>query len=236
MAPAGPRPRAIGNRRRPPTSSSRLTRSLVSGRPGSSRTAAPTGRPLPHAWQSPAWQAEVGTVREAVGLRTPEQAAAVNFWAGGPGTVTPAGLWVQIARDLIVRDGLDLPHAARVLALTSVAHRRRLRLLLGRQYAYWSERPITADPSLDGFDPDASVSVVYVWALHDLGGGGGDIGHLFPTDAADLAARAQEAAASRLRAGIHFAIDNEIGAAGGGMVGRLASERARTDGAEQQPG
>ncbi|MEA2526423.1 MAG: hypothetical protein QOF73_3650, partial [Thermomicrobiales bacterium] len=75
----------------------------------------------PPTWGSPVWEAEMGAAREAVASRTAEQEAAVWFWAGTPGTVTPAGLWTEIARDLIVRDGLDLPHAARVLALTSVA-------------------------------------------------------------------------------------------------------------------
>ena len=63
--------------------------------------------PAPPAYQSPAWEAELAGVQEAVARRTPEQEQAVRFWAGGPGTVTPAGLWIEIARDLIVRDGLD---------------------------------------------------------------------------------------------------------------------------------
>jgi membrane-associated phospholipid phosphatase len=192
--------------------------------------------PAPPAWQSPAWQAEVGTVREAVALRTPEQAAAVSRWAGGPGTVTPAGLWVQIARDLIVRDGLDLPHAARVLALTSVAVADGFVCCWDAKYAYWSERPITADPSLAVLIPTPPFPSYTSGHSTISAAAAAVLGHLFPTDAADLAAKAQEAAASRLWAGIHFAIDNEMGAAGGGMVGRLASERARTDGAEQQPG
>ena len=61
----------------------------------------------PPAWGLPSWEAELKGVQEAVAQRTPEQAAAVEFWAGGPGTVTPAGIWITIARDLIVRDGLD---------------------------------------------------------------------------------------------------------------------------------
>jgi hypothetical protein len=47
------------------------------------------------------------------------------------------------------------------------------------------------------------------------------LSHFFPNDAADLAARAEEAKNSRLWAGIHFPLDNEMGAVGGAMVGRL---------------
>ena len=39
----------------------------------------------PPPYQSPAWQAELVGVQEAVARRTPEQEAAVRFWAGAPG-------------------------------------------------------------------------------------------------------------------------------------------------------
>ncbi|HEY7032984.1 MAG TPA: phosphatase PAP2 family protein [Thermomicrobiales bacterium] len=186
----------------------------------------------PPTWGSPAWQAEVGAVQEAVATRTPEQEAAVRFWAGSPGTVTPAGLWTEIARDLVVRDGLDLPHAARVLALTTVAMADGFICCWDAKYAYWSARPITADPTLDVLIPTppfpsytSGHSTISTAAATVLG-------HLFPADAVDLADRAIEAKNSRLWAGIHFPIDNEMGATGGGMVGRLVVVRARADGAE----
>jgi membrane-associated phospholipid phosphatase len=188
--------------------------------------------PAPPAAGSPAWQAELGAIREAVARRTSDQEAVVNFWAGGPGTVTPAGLWIQIARDLIVRDGLDLPHAARVLALVSIAVADGFACCWDAKYAYWSERPITADPTLavliatPPFPSYTSGHATISTAAATV------LAHLFPADAADLAAKAQQAAATRLWAGIHFAIDNEMGATGGGMVGRLVAERARNDGAE----
>ena len=186
----------------------------------------------PPAWESPAWAAELATVQEAVARRTPEQTAAVRFWAGGPGTVTPAGLWTLIARALIVRDGLDLPHASRVLALTTIAMTDAFVCCWDAKYAYWSERPITADPTLAVLIPTPPFPSYTSGHATISAAAASVLGHLFPADAADLAARAQEAAASRLWAGIHFAIDNETGAGGGAMVGRLMAERARTDGAE----
>jgi hypothetical protein len=100
----------------------------------------------PPAYRSPAWEAELAGVQEAVARRTPEQEAAVQLWAGGAGTVTPSGLWIEVARDLIVRDGLDAPHAARVLALTSVAMADSFICCWDAKYSYWTARPITADP------------------------------------------------------------------------------------------
>jgi membrane-associated phospholipid phosphatase len=188
--------------------------------------------PAPPAFRSPGWEAELAGVQEAVARRTPGQEAAVRFWAGGPGTVTPAGLWIEIARSLIVRDGLDAPHAARILALTSVAMADGFICCWDAKYTYWTERPITADPNLDVLIPTppfpsytSGHSTISTAAATVLG-------YLFPADEADLAARATEARNSRLWAGIHFPIDNEMGALGGGMIGRLVVARAREEGAE----
>jgi membrane-associated phospholipid phosphatase len=185
--------------------------------------------PPPPPYGSPAWQAELIAVQEAAARRTAEQAAAAKFWAGGPGTVTPAGLWIEIARKLIVRDGLDGLPAARVLALTSVAMADGFICCWDAKYVYWEERPITADPSLVTVIPTppfpgytsghATISPAAATVL----------GYLFPDDEAELAGMAVEAKNSRLWAGIHFPIDNEMGALGGGMIGRLVVARAQSE-------
>ena len=175
--------------------------------------------------------AGLAAVQEAVSRRTSDQEEAVRFWAGGPGTVTPAGLWIEIARDLVIRDGLDAANAARVLALTSVAMADGFVCCWDAKYAYWTERPITADPSLDVLIPTppfpsytSGHSTISTAAATVLG-------YLFPADETALAAKADEAKSSRLWAGIHFPIDNEMGALGGAMIGRLVVVRAREDGA-----
>jgi membrane-associated phospholipid phosphatase len=186
-------------------------------------TAPPVGSPL--------WQSELGAVQDAVAHRTAKQEQAVHFWAGGAGTVTPGGLWLEIARDLIVRDELDLPHAARVLALTSVAIYDAFICCWDAKYAYWVARPITRDPSLDVLIPTPPFPSFTSGHSTISAAAATVLSHLFPDDAADLMAKAEEARQSRLWAGIHYPIDNEVGAAGGGIVGRLVVEYARTDGA-----
>lgn len=183
----------------------------------------------PPPYQSPAWRAELGAVQEAVARRTPAQEAAARFWAGGPGSVTPAGLWIEIAQELIIRDGLRPLQAARVLALTSVAMADGVVCCWDAKYAYWTARPISADPSLGVLIPTppfpsytsghATISTAAATVL----------GHLFPADASALTARAEDAKQSRLWAGIHFPLDTEMGALGGGMIGRLVVARARDD-------
>ncbi len=125
----------------------------------------------PPAYGSAAWQAELAGVQEAVARRTSDQETLVKKWAGGAGTVTPAGLWIQIARDLIVRDGLDTPLAARALALTSVAMADGFICCWDAKYAFWTERPITADPITRRADPDAAVPIVYLRSCDRVDGG-----------------------------------------------------------------
>jgi membrane-associated phospholipid phosphatase len=172
----------------------------------------------------------LAAVQDAVARRTPEQEAAVRFWSGGPGAVTPAGLWIEVARDLIVRDALAAPHAARVLALTSVAMADGFVCCWDAKYAYWTGRPITADPTLDVLVPTPPFPSYTSGHATASTAAATVLGYLFPDDASLLSERAEEAKQSRLWAGIHFPIDTDMGALGGGMIGRLAVARAREDG------
>jgi membrane-associated phospholipid phosphatase len=184
----------------------------------------------PPAYGSPAWEAELLAVQAAVGNRTSEQEDAVNFWAGLPGTVTPAGLWIEIARDLIVRDNLGTTSAAHVLALTSVAIADAFICCWDAKFAYWTARPITADPSLDVMIPTPPFPS-YTSGHSTISAAAATVlGHMFRSDAEALAEMATEAKNSRLWAGIHFPIDNDMGATGGAQVGRLViAEAAATD-------
>jgi membrane-associated phospholipid phosphatase len=180
--------------------------------------------PPPPTWGSPAWQEQLAAVQEATRNRTPEQLAAVEFWAGGPGTVSPAGLWIEIAHGLIARDGLDNRDAAVVLALASVAMADGFICCWDAKFTWWTARPITADPTLD-------VPIVtppfpsYTSGHSTISAAAATVlGYAFPEDAAELDAMAEEAKNSRLWAGIHYPIDNETGAAGGIRVGELVLE------------
>lgn len=182
----------------------------------------------PPAFDTPGWHSQVGAVREAVARRTLEQARAANFWQSSPASTA----WSAIASDLISRNGLDLPNAARALALTGVAIADAEVAAWDGKYAYWTARPITIVPELDLLFPtppfpsfpSAHSTVSNAAAVV--------LAHLFPNDELDLLALATEAAASRAWAGIHFPMDNDAGQAIGRSVGYLVTEVARNDGAE----
>lgn len=53
--------------------------------------------------------------------RTAEQTAIAQFWADGPGTVTPPGHWNVIARDVAAQRGTTMEENARLFALLNIA-------------------------------------------------------------------------------------------------------------------
>jgi hypothetical protein len=181
----------------------------------------------PPAFGTPAFQSQLTAVREAVARRTFEQTRAANFWQSGPASI----MWDNFAIDLIGRNGLDLPHAARALALTAIAIADAEVAAWDAKYTYWTARPITVDPTLDLlFDtppfpsfPSAHSTVSNAAAVV--------LAHLFPDEELDLLALATEAAASRAWGGIHFPIDNDAGQLLGRNVGYLVINVAPEDGA-----
>lgn len=208
----------------------------VEPRAGSWRTwVLPNGsayRPSPPpAYRSAAWRAELAAVQEAVSRRTPEQADAALYWAAGPGTVTPAGMWIDIAQDLISRRQCAALSAADVLARTSVALADSCICCWDAKYAYWTMRPISADPDLDVLFPTPPFPSFTSGHSTMSAAASTVLGHLFPDNAAELADMAEEAKNSRLWAGIHYPIDNEMGAVGGETVGRLVNAQTHRAGA-----
>jgi hypothetical protein len=177
--------------------------------------------PPPPAWGTPAWHAELDAVRQAVARRTPQQAEAALFWAGNDGTVSPAGLWLEIARDLIRRDRLGTLQAARVLALASIAMADAFVCCWDAKYTYWSARPIQGDITLDVLFPTPPFPSYTSGHATISGAAAAVLGGLFPGDAQDLDARAVEAKNSRLWAGFHYPIDNDVGLAHGRQIGGL---------------
>ena len=76
--------------------------------------------------------------------RTAEQTAIAQFWADGPGTVTPPGHWNVIARDLATQRGLKLEENARLFALLNIALADAAILCWDCKYDCNLWRPITA--------------------------------------------------------------------------------------------
>jgi hypothetical protein len=181
----------------------------------------------PPAFGSARWFDEVREVYDVSRSLTPAQREIALFWADGAGTVTPAGHWNRIALELIAKRGMSTLRVARVLVTLNTAQADAFIACWDAKFTYWSERPVTSirrelDPAwtpLIATPPFPS----YVSGHSSTSGAASTVlAHFFPHDRAQLDAMAQEAARSRLLAGIHFASDNAAGLELGRKVGREA--------------
>jgi membrane-associated phospholipid phosphatase len=131
--------------------------------------------------------------------------------------------------DEIARHGLGPMHAARALALASVAMNDAMIACWDAKFHYWLERPITADttlrtafstppfPSYPSGHSTQSAAAAEVFA------------YLFPDMAPYYHAKAAEASRSRVLAGIHYRFDIEAGESLGAKVGQAVVAWALAD-------
>jgi membrane-associated phospholipid phosphatase len=183
----------------------------------------------PPAYGSPKFLAETREAYEVSRSLTAEQRRIADFWADGPGTVTPPGHWNVIALDLLENAGWSTVRQARLFATLNTAQADAFIACWDAKYTYWSLRPITAIRRL--IDPDWSSDIVtppfpsYVSGHSTTSGAASTVlGAFFPDRAGELRAMAEEAAISRLYGGIHFRSDNEAGLMLGRRVGAVALE------------
>ncbi|MFN8591139.1 MAG: vanadium-dependent haloperoxidase [Thermomicrobiales bacterium] len=176
----------------------------------------------PPAYDTPAWQSQLIAVQEAVARRTFAQEHAARYWQG----TAAAKLWTGFAHELIARDGLDLPHAARVLAYLGVTLADGQTAVWDAKYTYWTERPITADPELNVLFPTPNFPSYPSSHSTNSNSAAVILGHFFPDAAGDLFAMAEEASKSRCWAGIHFPVDDDAGTLLGRNVGYLIAAMA----------
>jgi len=173
---------------------------------------------------------EVRRVHRVVETLTPAQRRVARRWSGGPGTVTPAGLWNEIALDLASEHRMPGPPLARLLALLNAAQEDAFTAAWAAKYAHWRERPVTAVRRLlqRGWLPliETPPFPSYVSGHAAVSGAASVVlAGAFPGRAAYLRRLAVEAAHSRVLGGIHFPSDDAAGLRLGRRVGALALER-----------
>lgn len=184
----------------------------------------------PPTFGSKAYAREVQEVYDVSLSLTDEQKRIAEFWADGPGTITPAGHWNRIAIELIRSQGLSDVPSARVFAALNTAQADAFIACWDAKFTYWSERPVTAirrelDPS---WTPHITTPPFpsYVSGHSTTSSAASEVlAAYFPGSAQRLRAWAQEAAVSRLYGGIHFRSDNETGLALGKKVAAVALTR-----------
>ena len=179
--------------------------------------------PPPPAFGSPAFQAAVAEVRQIADARTEEQIWIAHYWADAPGSHTPPGHWNRIATILMSRDEFTERQATRALALLNMALMDAGIACWDAKYEYWVMRPWQADPGITVPLMKPNFPSYVSGHASFSGAASAYLEDLFPLDAADVRAMAEEAAMSRLYGGIHYRFDNERGLELGRRIGQLAA-------------
>jgi len=161
-----------------------------------------------------------------------EQMRIVQFWADGIGTYTPPGHWNSIAAEDFITKNYSEVRWARNFALLNMAEMDAAISCWDIKYYYFNPRPTQMDSriktltGIPNFPSYVSGHSMFSFAAATV------LGHIIPDRASAYNAMAQEAANSRVYAGIHYAIDCDAGRTVGQNVGNFAVNRAKIDGAE----
>ncbi|MBK7872012.1 MAG: phosphatase PAP2 family protein [Saprospiraceae bacterium] len=190
-------------------------------------------RPVPPpAPGTPAFEKDAKELREIAKNLTTKQRKIANFWADGLNTYTPPGHWNRLASDFIVKYQQNPLRAARTFAYLNMAEMDAGIACWDAKYYYHYPRPSQAIPGfktilgIPNFPSYTSGHSTFSAAAATV------LSHIFPNERAYCEAWAEEAAMSRVYAGIHYRFDAEVGLTQGQAVGEYVISRAKTDGAE----
>jgi len=176
--------------------------------------------PPPYPFGSAEDLSDVQAVIEAAHSRTPQQIAIVHKWADLP----PPTIWNNMLNEHIENRNLTIYESAHASAYLNAAMYDSFVSCWYTKFTYWTARPFQR---ITIFDP-TFTTVIPIPNFPSYTSGHSTIssaaaiilGHLFPEEAMYFLIQAQEAAMSRLSAGIHFPQDNNNGFAVGQQIGK----------------
>lgn len=172
---------------------------------------------------------ELQWVKECVSQRDQATLAAIHFWDAG----SPGYRWMQLAQQSAVNAGLPAPLQTRALALVAAAISDATIAAWDSKYAYNRGHPGDLDPAVA---PTVAVPQSPSYPSEHAvtaGAAAAVLGYLFPDQATKLADMADEAAISRVMAGVAFPSDVFSGLDLGQSIGRAVIAFAQNDGSGQ---
>jgi hypothetical protein len=187
----------------------------------------------PPAIGSAEYEADVKILKDYAANVTTERRRIANFWQDGLGTYTPPGHWNRFANEFIVKYRMNPLRAARTFAYMNMAIMDGGISCWDAKYYYHYPRPIQMIKGFKtiagtpNFPAYTSGHSVFSAAAAEV------LAHIFPGEAIQVRAWAEEAAMSRVYGGIHWTFDAKVGTQQGKDVARYTIEVAKADGAEQ---
>lgn len=181
----------------------------------------------PPAVGSVAFTRDLDELRSLSTGRTLEQANIARYWA----TEAPSAKWEGFMRDEIQRRHLPAVHAARALALVSVAMHDAFVACWDSKFTYWLYRPISADATLKPVFPTPPFPA-YPSGHSTISTAAAEVfAELFPDAATMYRAKGRDASLSRVYAAVHYRFDVDSGDVLGERVGLAIVDYMRRAGA-----
>ncbi|HEY1497440.1 MAG TPA: phosphatase PAP2 family protein, partial [Candidatus Solibacter sp.] len=173
--------------------------------------------------------AEIAWVKACVAARNQADLAEIRFWDAG----APGYRWMELTEQLVVSEGLPTPMQTRALSLVAAAIYDSTVAAWDSKYAYMRQHPGEVDGTITTVVP-ATQSPSYP-SEHAVtaAAAAAVLTYLFPDQAASLAAMANQAAQSRVLAGVAFPSDVFGGMDLGNQVGQAVVIYAKADGSNQ---
>ncbi len=184
---------------------------------------------LPPAPDSDITAMELRWVKDCISHRDQATLAAIHFWDAG----SPAYRWMQLAEQSVVNAGLPAPLQTRALALVAAAISDATVAAWDSKYTF--NRPHPGDMDVTVAPVVAASQSPSYPSEHAVTAGAAAVvlEYLFPDQTTRFADMAEEAAASRVLAGVAFPSDVFSGLDLGQSVGRAVIAYARSDGSAQ---
>ena len=173
-----------------------------------------------------ATQAELAELRTLVARRDATALARIRFWDAG----SPAYRWQEMAIEASVRSNMTSQPGARVFALLSVAIHDALVAAWDAKYTYNRPRPSEVDGGLQTVLATPRSPAYPAEHAVVAGAASAVLAYLWPQEAQQFAAQAEEAAQARVLAGVQYPSDAKAGLDLGRAVATQIIERAKSDG------
>ncbi len=178
------------------------------------------------------FEAEMEELRGFQKSLSSDERRIANFWSDGPSTYTPPGHWNRTACELAIKNQLNPLRTARNFLYLNTAMADGGIVCWHTKYFYFNPRPSTFDPSfktaigVPNFPAFISGHSTFSAAAAAV------LGHLFPSESANMDRLAKEASESRIYGGIHYRTDCEVGLVVGKNVAQYSIDKAKSDGGE----
>ena len=184
---------------------------------------------LPAPPDATATAAEIQSLQGSASSLTPDELAQIHFWDAG----APGYRWMELTEQLAVSEGLATPLQTRAISLVAVAIYDSMVAAWDTKYSYSRQHPSDIDPTISPVvTPTASPSYPSEHAVA-AAAASAVLTYLFPDQASQLSAMAQQAGQSRVLAGVAFPSDVSGGVTLGNQVGQAVITYAQSDGSSQ---